>query len=135
MDDAVGSRAWVEHLDARLSLAPAPERGWPDPAVVVEVVVRSPVGETASYHLRVGPDRLSAALGPAEEAAVRFEVEPDTVDAVAAGRERAQRAFLGGRLQLVEGTEALLAVAPLLEGLGRAEPGGSVGVERTAGES
>jgi putative sterol carrier protein len=118
------SDEWVDALDAAVSSDAELARRANGATLVVQYVVEGDVveggvveGPARSYHLVIADDAVRARSGPAPDPTVVFTTDRATAAAIATGRERAQVAFMAGRLRLGGDVTALLAHRDLLAGL------------------
>ena len=112
------SDEWVTAVDEALAALPAGatgDAGAPLSLTIHQTVTGGPRGDH-TYVLWFADERAGAALRMAGDAApdVSFTCDWDTAVAIATGKERAQSAFLAGRLRLGGDSRALLAQAGVL---------------------
>lgn len=110
------SDEWVEALDAALSCDEELARRAAGGSLVAQYVVDDPAGgdPTRTYHVAVGDGEVRARPGAAPDPTVVFTTDRGTARAIATGRERAQLAFMAGRLRLGGDVTALVAHRDLL---------------------
>jgi putative sterol carrier protein len=114
------SDEWVESLDAVLSRDDEFARRATGASIVVQYVVDDAAdgGPTRTYHIAIGEGRVHARPGAAPDPTVVFTADRPTATAIATGRERAQLAFMAGRLRLGGEVSVLLDHRGLLTRLG-----------------
>jgi predicted lipid carrier protein YhbT len=109
------SDEWVAALDAALTRDPELADRVADARLVVQYVVEADDAAPARcYHLAIADGAVRARSGPAPDPSVVFTTDRVTAAAIAAGRERAQVAFMAGRLRLGGDVTALLVNRELL---------------------
>jgi hypothetical protein len=115
------SPAWVAALDRAARADEALAEATRDVALVVEQQVTGGPRGDATYHLTFDHGTVTAAPGPAPDAAdvpvVRFALDHDTALAIARGTGSAQRAFMAGALQVGGDLRVLLDHQVVLSGL------------------
>jgi putative sterol carrier protein len=106
------SDEWIAALDL------AAEHVEVDPtlSLVLQQVVDDPDG-TVTYHVIFDGGRVRVRPGPAPEPTVTFTVDRPTAEAIAAGEQSAQSAFMAGRLRLTGDVTVLLDAHEALERL------------------
>lgn len=112
------SDEWVTAVDEALTAtpaAPAGDGGAPLALTIHQTVTGGPHGDR-SYVVWFADGRAGAARRPADgaEPDVSLTCDWDTAVAIATGKERAQSAFLAGRLRLGGDSRVLLAQAGVL---------------------
>ncbi len=108
------SDEWVDALDRAVSADPELARRAKGTTLVIQYVVTDDDEAPRTYHLEVRDGTVHARTGPASDPTVLFTQDRATASAVATGAERAQTAFMAGRLRLGGDVTALVAHRALL---------------------
>ena len=106
------SNEWIEALDRAAQHAQVD----PSLSLVLQQVVTGPEG-TVTYHVSFDGGRVRVLPGPAPDPTVTFTLDRDTAEAIAAGGESAQSAFMAGRLRLGGDVTVLLDAHDALDRL------------------
>jgi hypothetical protein len=117
---ALFTPAWVDELDALARADDSVRAAARQLRLVIQQEVRAEGATEPAfvYHVVLTPSEVAVRLGPADHPTVTFSADRPTAAAIAAGRQRAQEAFLDGRLRVGGDLRALLAAQPVLAQLG-----------------